>query len=227
MDKRVPEHVAIIMDGNRRWAKKRSLDPLEGHRRGVDTLIKAVEYAAEKKVRFLTVYALSTENYRNRSKKEIVGLLKLMKEGISIHIPRLKKEGVRLGIFGDINSFGIATKLAIKKAQKELSDGKGPVLNLAVNYGGRAEVLRAARKLSEKNPQFTEKGFERELYSAGIPDPDLIIRTGGHRRLSNFLIWQSAYSELYFTDTLWPDFDEEEFQKALSEYEIRVRNFGR
>ncbi|HEX7456636.1 MAG TPA: polyprenyl diphosphate synthase [Candidatus Nanoarchaeia archaeon] len=227
MKKNTPAHVAIIMDGNRRWAKRRGLSPTEGHRKGVDALIKVVEYAAGVGIKYLTFYTLSTENYKNRTREEIAGLLNLIEEGIKQHIPRLKKNGVKVNIFGEIGALPVVTRLAIKGAVKQLSGGKRATINLAINYGGRAEIIRAARRLAEKNLQFTEEEFEKGLYSADLPDPELVIRTGGRRRLSNFLIWQAAYSELYFTDTLWPDFDGGQLQKALKDYANQVRNFGR
>lgn len=227
MKKNTPAHVAIIMDGNRRWAKRRGLSPTEGHRKGVDALIKVVEYAAGVGIKYLTFYTLSTENYKNRTREEIAGLLNLIEEGIKQHIPRLKKNGVKVNIFGEIGALPVVTRLAIKGAVKQLSGGKRATINLAINYGGRAEIIRAARRLAEKNLQFTEEEFEKGLYSADLPDPELVIRTGGRRRLSNFLIWQAAYSELYFTDALWPDFDGGQLQKALKDYANQVRNFGR
>ena len=227
MVKNLPIHIAIIMDGNRRWAKKRNLTPLEGHKEGMGALIKVVEYAAKAGIKYLTFYTLSTENYKNRSKEEIAGLLKLIEEGIREHIPRLKKSGVRVNVFGDIKALPVAARLAIRGAVKQLSGGRRVTINLAINYGGRAEIVRAAKIVAEKNLQFTEEEFETGLYSFGVPEPELVIRTGGRKRLSNFLIWQSAYSELYFTDTLWPDFDGRQLQKALNEFGKQTRNFGR
>ena len=227
MTKVLPKHVAIIMDGNRRWAKKRGMAPLDGHGKGLDVLIKIVEYSSKVGINYLTFYTLSTENYKNRTKREVAGLLKLMEEGISKHIPRLKKKGIKINVFGDIEALPITARLAIKGAVKQLSGGRKATVNLAINYGGRAEIVKAAKRIAEKSLQFTEEEFEKGLYSFGVPDPELVIRTGGRKRLSNFLIWQSAYSELYFTDTLWPDFDGQELQKALDAFVGQKRNFGR
>ena len=225
--KKVPKHVAIIMDGNRRWAQEHGLPAIEGHRKGVDALVGTVEAARELGIKYLTFYALSTENYQNRPKDEIRTLLKLIEEGLREYIPRLKKEGAKLKVLGDKKALPIATQLAIKQAEKQLSSGKRIILNLAINYGGRREILMAVKRLAEKNLNLTEEEFERALFTHGIPDPEIIIRTGGRTRLSNFLIWQGAYSELYFTDTLWPDFGAKELQKALKGFDERERNFGR
>ena len=225
--KKVPKHVAIIMDGNRRWAQEHGLPAIEGHRKGVDALVGTVEAARELGIKYLTFYALSTENYQNRPKDEIRTLLKLIEEGLREYIPRLKKEGAKLKVLGDKKALPIATQLAIKQAEKQLSSGKRIILNLAINYGGRREILMAAKRLAEKNLNLTEEEFEKALFTHGIPDPEIIIRTGGRTRLSNFLIWQGAYSELYFTDTLWPDFGAKELQKALKDLNERERNFGR
>jgi len=225
--KKVPKHVAIIMDGNRRWAQEHGLPAIEGHRKGVDALVGTVEAARELGIKYLTFYALSTENYQNRPKDEIRTLLKLIEEGLREYIPRLKKEGAKLKVLGDKKALPIATQLAIKQAEKQLSSGKRIILNLAINYGGRREILMAVKRLAEKNLNLTEEEFERALFTHGIPDPEIIIRTGGRTRLSNFLIWQGAYSELYFTDTLWPDFGAKELQKALKDLNERERNFGR
>jgi undecaprenyl diphosphate synthase len=222
----LPKHIAIIMDGNRRWAKLRGLPELDGHRKGVEALIETVEEAGNLGVKYLTVFALSTENYKSRSDKEIKGLLKLLGEGAKKHIPRLKKEGVRLNCFGDLKSLPIPTQVIIKKVTKELAGGNKGILSIAINYGGRDELLRAAEKVAKKDSKFTEREFEDKLYTSGLPDPDLVIRTGGQKRMSNFLLWQISYSELYFTDTLWPDFRKNELKKAIDDFKLRKRNFG-
>ena len=227
MVRKIPKHVAIIMDGNRRWAQLHGLPAIEGHRKGVDALVRTVEAARTLGIKYLTFYALSTENYQNRAKDEIRLLLKLIEEGIREYIPRLKKEGASLNVIGDTNALPIVTQLAIKQAEKQLSSGKRIILNLAINYGGRREILMAAKRLMENNLNFTEEEFEKALFTHATPDPEIIIRTGGRTRLSNFLIWQGAYSELYFTDTLWPDFGAKELQKALKGLDEGERNFGR
>ncbi len=227
MKKNIPKHIAVIMDGNRRWAKMHDMATIEGHRKGVDALIRTVEEANRIGIKYVTFYALSSENFQNRSKVEVRELLKLIEEGIRIHIPRLKKEGVRLNVFGNLEALPISTRFVIKQVVKQLAGGKGVVVNIAINYGGRDEMIKAAQSLRDKKLKITKKGFEKALYTAGTPDPDIIIRTGGQKRLSNFLIWQAAYSELYFTDTLWPDFGARGFQKALDGFNQKKRNFGR
>jgi len=220
-------HVAIIMDGNRRWAKARGLSSVDGHRQGVAALMKTVEAAVKLGIKFLTVFALSTENFQNRSKREIAAIFRLIEEGFKQHLPRLKKAGIKLICLGDLDPLPIATQVLIRQIFKELSDGKKLVLAVAVNYGGREEIVRAVRRIQKEKKEIKEKDISDNLDTAGLPDPDLIIRTGGQARLSNFLLWQSSYSELYFTNTLWPDFSEKELEAALEEYGRRVRNFGR
>ncbi|MCH7541471.1 di-trans,poly-cis-decaprenylcistransferase [Patescibacteria group bacterium] len=227
MKKNIPKHVALIMDGNRRWAKMHDMATIEGHRKGIDALIRTVEEANRIGIKYVTFYALSSENFQNRPKVEVRELLKLIGEGIRRHIPRLKKEGVRLNVFGNLEALPISTRFVIKQVLKQLAGGKGVVVNIAINYGGRDEIIKAAQNLQDKKLKITKKGFEKALYTAGIPDPDIIIRTGGQKRLSNFLIWQAAYSEFYFTDTLWPDFGMKGFQKALDGFNQKKRNFGR
>jgi undecaprenyl diphosphate synthase len=227
MKKMVPSHVAIIMDGNRRWAKKRRLPPMEGHKKGTDALVSTVEAAVEFGIRYLTVYALSTENYKSRSEEEIKTLLGLIKSGLNKQLGRLKKEGVRLNCFGDLKGLPFATQKIVNYTEKELSKGGRIVVNIALNYGARDEIIQAARKLAEQNLEFKEDNFRKQLYTSGIPDPDLVIRTGGAKRLSNFLLWQVSYSEFYFTDTLWPDFDKRQLQKAIEKFRLSKRNFGR
>ena len=223
----LPSHIAIIMDGNRRWAKAHGKRALEGHRKGVDTLMVIVEAAGALGIKYLTVYALSSENFENRSKEEIGGLLNLINYGIKEYLPRLKKEGVKVNFLGDIQGLPVATRLVVKRIRNQLSNNKRLVLNIAINYGSRKETLRAAELLAKKGKEFNRENFEKELYTAGIPDPDLVIRTGGQKRVSNFLLWQISYSELCFSDVLWPDFDKKELDKALLDYSVRKRNFGR
>ena len=225
--KKVPKHVAIIMDGNRRWAQLHGLPAIEGHRKGVDALVRTVEAARTLGIKYLTFYALSTENYQNRATREIRALLKLIEKGLGEYVPRLKKEGAKLRVIGNTKALPIVTQLAIKQAEKQLSSGKRIILNLAINYGGRREILMAAKRLAEKNLNLTEEEFEKALFTHGIPDPEIIIRTGGRTRLSNFLIWQGAYSELYFTNTPFPDFDIKHLREAIEDFKKRKRNLGR
>lgn len=212
------------MDGNRRWAESRGLKEVEGHRKGMETLVSTVEEAVKLGVKNVTVYALSSENLKERSKGEIKDLLILIKEGYKKYLPRLKKEGIGVNFIGDIEKLPRMTKLLIRKVEVALVNGKGGKINIALNYGGREEIIRASESLSKK--RITEEEFVDSLYTKGIPDPDLLIRTGGRKRLSNFLLWQLSYTELYFTDTLWPDFDKEEFKKAIKFFTDTKRNFG-
>jgi len=228
MEKVIPKHVAIIMDGNRRWAKAHDKKTLDGHRKGVDALMSVVEAAGRLGVEHITVYALSTENYETRSKEEISGILRLINYGVKEYLPRLKKEKVRVNFIGDINKLPTATRLIVEHVRKQLFRNKRVYLNIAINYGSRKEILKAAEVLAVRGEKyFTESNLEKELYTDGIPDPDLVIRTGGQKRISNFLLWQISYAELYFTDVLWPDFDKNELIKAIQEYSRRKRNFGR
>ncbi len=221
----IPKHVAIIMDGNRRWAKQKGLKIADGHREGVEALEKVVRAAAKLGVTYLTVYALSTENLRNRAKTELKDLFSLLQKGFVDKLPMLKKEGVKVTFFGQFEKLPLAVRVTLGETQKRLSAGNNLQLNIAISYGSRAEILAAIEKTG-KEKKLSEEEFSDLLYSAGLPDPELIIRTGGEKRLSNFLLWQAAYSELYFTDVLWPDFDEKELKKAVEEYKNRKRNFG-
>ncbi len=219
-------HLAIIMDGNRRWAKERGQTAEEGHAAGVEALEKIVRACSKVGVEYLTVYALSTENLSSRSKIELSELFNLIQRGIVDKLPILKKEGIRIKFIGDTKALPLAVRQAVKLAESSLASGKGWQLNVAINYGSRAEIVRAVERMQENSQKPTEESLAAGLDTAGIPDPDLLIRTGGVQRLSNFLLWQSSYTELYFTDTLWPDFDEKELDKALAEFEKRQRNFG-
>lgn len=225
MKNEIPVHVGIIMDGNRRWAKQKGLEVKEGHKEGVEALERVVKAAAKSRVKYLTVYALSTENIRERKKTEINDLFSLMKSGFIDKLPTLKREGVRVKFFGDIDKLPFGVKQILLRAEKVLSGGKTLQLNIAINYGSRGEILQAVEQLKNE-ARITEETFANKLYTKGISDPDLIIRSGGMMRLSNFLLWQAAYSELYFSKKLWPDFNEEDFQQALVEYKNRKRNFG-
>jgi len=223
----IPQHIAIIMDGNRRWAAQKKLPELEGHRQGVDTLVETVEFALKAGIKYLTVYALSTENYANRSSQEVRGLLQLLEEGARKYLPKLKKVGVRMKFIGKIGLLPLTTKLVLETVTKQLSTGAAGILVVAINYGGREEIIEAATSLVKEKAAINKENLEKFLTTAGIPDPDLIIRTGGQKRLSNFLLWQASYSELFFTETLWPDFNKIEFTQILKNYSQRKRNFGK
>jgi len=224
---RLPAHVAIIMDGNRRWAKKRGLPSVAGHKAGVDSVHAVVRFASRAGIKALSIYAFSTENWR-RSKLEVSALMFLLKRTIISYADELDKEGVRLMLSGRIDELPKSAREALRAAEERLRKNKGMVLNIALNYGGRQEILDAANKaLASGMKSLDEASFSKLLYSPALPDPDLLIRTSGEMRISNFLLWQTAYSEFYVTDTFWPDFREEEFTKALLEYQERERRRGK
>ena len=226
----IPQHIGIIMDGNRRWAKKRGLTANQGHEAGVKALERMVEHCLNLGIKTLTVYALSTENWRKRTKEEVKGIFELILKFIKTKREKYKKKGVVWGVLGDFQAFPRKVARAIGEVLKIAKTRERLKLNLALNYGGRDEIIRAVRKIiSQRIPpqKINEKNFSKFLYTNGEPDPDLIIRTGGEIRLSNFLLWQMSYSELYFTDTLWPDFDEKELDKAIADYQKRQRRFGK
>ncbi len=224
----LPNHVAIVPDGNRRWAEQRGLPPLEGHRAGSENLRAIIEYLNDYHIKYVTVYTFSTENW-NRPEDEIRGLFRLSSEVIGKNILRFHKRGIRFRHLGRFEQLSLSLQRAINKAVGLTKDNTGMTLSFAFNYGGRSEILDAVRRLIAEGipPQsIDERVFSNYLYTAGLPDVDLLIRTGDELRLSNFLMWQTAYSEYYFTDVLWPDFDEKEVDKALLSYSQRQRRFG-
>ncbi|MFQ5562757.1 MAG: isoprenyl transferase [Parvularculaceae bacterium] len=227
-----PRHVAIIMDGNGRWATARGLPRAAGHRAGVEAARRAVETAGDLGLSYLTLYSFSTENWR-RPAGEVRDLMTLLRKFIAEDLPRLKKEGVRVRIIGDRESLDRELRSLVARAEKETSGNQRFTLQIAFNYGGRDELLRAARSFAHAvhdgaiNPKVLDEGaFERHLDTAGAPDPELIIRTSGEKRISNFLLWQAAYAEYVFLDVLWPDFDRAHFEQAIKEYRLRERRFG-
>jgi len=222
---KVPNHIAIIMDGNRRWAEFRKLPALAGHRAGVKSIRSTVKYLGNVGVKYLTIYGFSTENW-SRAPDEVEGLFQIFAQVLNKESPELHREGVRLRHLGRFHELPLAVQQAINNAIELTSDNTGMTLNFAINYGGRQEIMDAvSRIVAEGIPQqIDESLFSRYLYTG--TDIDLLIRTGGELRLSNFLLWQSAYSEFYFTDVLWPDFTVEELEKALSVYSERQRRFG-
>jgi len=224
----LPGHVAIIMDGNGRWAKQHKLPRLEGHRAGVDIVRTVVRCLNKYQTKCLTLYAFSSENW-TRPDNEVTGLFRLLEERIDKEAAELHKENVRIRHIGRLEDLRESLQNAINRAVKLTENNTGMILGFAFNYGGRIEILDAVRQIIAEGipPQnIDEELFTRYLYTAGLPDIDLLIRTGGEFRTSNFMMWQSAYSEYYFTDTLWPDFDEKEIEKALSAYSQRQRRFG-
>ncbi|RFB14849.1 isoprenyl transferase [Bacillus sp. HNG] len=231
-DHDTPDHVAIVMDGNGRWAKKRGLPRVAGHKEGVSTVFKIVKAAAKCNVKVLTLYTFSTENWK-RPKSEVETILRLPKEFLHIYLPDLIANNVRIEAIGDMDNLPSYTREAIQYAIQRTRDNDGLQLNFALNYGGRTEILNAMKKMfldinDEKLSldELDEQQFSRYLYTDGLPDPDLLIRTGGEKRLSNFLLWQLAYTEFWFSDVLWPDFTEKEFLQALEEYRNRKRRYG-
>ncbi|MFC2065488.1 polyprenyl diphosphate synthase [Chloroflexota bacterium] len=223
-----PSHVAFIMDGNGRWAQQRGLRRIEGHRAGVENLRSTIKYLDQRHVKYVTVYGFSTENW-TRPRLEVTGLLHLLQEAIETESLELHKNGVKLRHLGHLARLSPGLKEAINKALELTKNNTGMVLSFAFNYGGRLEILDAVRRIiSEGIPaeKINEALFDNYIYTAGLPDVDLLIRTGGEIRLSNFLIWQAVYSEYYFTPVLWPNFNEEELDKALLSYSQRRRRFG-
>lgn len=226
---KIPTHVAIIMDGNGRWARKRALPRLAGHRAGVENIRRVLEGAVEFGIQVLTIYAFSTENW-GRPEDEVQGLLGIFEEVIAREVPELHKNGVKLRHLGRLEGISERMRAAVRRAIELTKNNNRIVLNVAFNYGGRAEILDAVRKMIDDRvapDQVDEALFANYLYTAGLPDPDLIIRTAGEMRLSNFLIWQSAYSEYYSTPTLWPDFDKPALYTALLAFSQRHRRFGK
>ncbi|MBM4462266.1 MAG: isoprenyl transferase [Chloroflexi bacterium] len=224
----IPTHVAIIMDGNARWAERHHLSRLEGHRIGTENIRRVVETFAKYKVKYLTLYAFSTENWK-RPKTEVQGLMQILSRVIKSETKALHENGIRLRHLGRLNKLSERMQKQIQKSIELTKNNTGMTVSVAFDYGGRAEIVDAVRSIvAEGLPAavIDEDLLSKRLYSNGLPDPDLIIRTGGEMRLSNFLLWQSAYSELYFTSVPWPEFDEEEARKALTAYSKRERRFG-
>ena len=223
-----PRHVAIIMDGNGRWATSQGLDRSSGHEKGTLNIQRVLQAFSSHGVKYITLYAFSTENW-NRPKTEVDNLMRLTVSSIAEQLLFLHSEGIKITHLGEKYSLPSEVVEAIKKCEKMTFHNDKLILNLAFNYGGRSEIVKAVKKLVEdkvKPPEINEHQIEERLYTKGIPDPDMIIRTAGEMRLSNFLIWQSAYSEYYSTETLWPDFNESDVSKAISAYWDRTRKFG-
>lgn len=220
----IPNHIAIIMDGNGRWAKEKNRPRVFGHKAGADTLRKIVKYCGNIGVKYLTVYAFSTENWK-RSQEEVSALMTLFKTYINSEKKILLENKVRFMVSGREEGVSESLLKAIRELERETSKDYKMTLNIAFNYGGRAEIIDAIKKAREMGEEITEENFSKFLYN-DIPDPELIIRTSGEFRISNFLLWQLAYSEIYITDVYWPDFDEKELDKAIESYNKRERRFG-
>ncbi len=226
----IPRHIAVIMDGNGRWAKKRFLPRVAGHKVGVETVRNMVKQCVNLGVDYLTLFAFSSENWR-RPEEEVTFLMGLFMEALNKEVAKLHKNNVRLIIIGNRAQFGTALCAEIEAAEHLTQNNTGLTLTIAANYGGRWDILQAVNAIQKANPsksgEFAEEDLTPYLAMHYAPEPDLFIRTGGEKRISNFLLWQLAYSELYFTDVLWPDFDDQAFQLAIQSYQQRERRFGR
>lgn len=227
---RVPRHVAIIMDGNGRWAKKRFLPRVAGHRQGVETVRETVKGCLDRGIEYLTLFAFSSENWR-RPAEEVSLLMQLFVQALKNEVTRLEQNGVRLKVVGDFSRFDSQLQGLIGEAQEETAHNSKLTLTIAANYGGRWDILQAVNKMSqalpEKQGQWVEEDLVPFLSMSYAPEPDLFIRTGGEERISNFLLWQLAYTEFYFTQTLWPEFNAQALGKAIASYQQRERRFGR
>jgi undecaprenyl diphosphate synthase len=225
----LPRHVAIIMDGNRRWARERGLPEAQGHAAGVEAIRPIVERSVERGVKVLSIYAFSRENWQ-RADHEVRTLFSLLEGAIRDETPRLREQGVRVRLLGRIDELGAGTRASIEDALALTADGTTMTLNVAFNYSSRSELVDAVRRCvtdALRPDEITEEALDARLYTAGLPEPDLLIRTGGDQRVSNFLLWQAAYAELYFCDRYWPDFDQDAYDAALAEFARRSRRFGR
>jgi undecaprenyl diphosphate synthase len=222
----LPDHIAFIMDGNRRWAKNKGISPLDGHKSGYETFKKVVDYCFKRGIKVVTVYAFSTENWK-RTEEEVGTLMNLMRFAFKHEISKFKDRDIKVNILGTRDRLPKDILKEVESIESDTSDRSGGVLNIALSYGGKEEIIRAVREIQKSDEELTEDNVDKHLYTAGQPNPDIIVRPGGEHRLSNFLLWQSDYSELYFTDTLWPDMDEEEIEKILNFYSKIKRNFGR
>lgn len=229
---KIPEHIAVIMDGNGRWAKKRGLPRIAGHRAGMKTVKEITRAADEIGIKVLTLYAFSTENWK-RPKDEVEYLMRLPQEYILTELEELIEQNVQVRTLGNQDQLPHYTLEAVMEARDKTKNNTGLILNFALNYGSRGEMIQAIQGIAKdiqsgdmSVDEITEDSFQRHLYTAGLPDPDLLIRTSGEIRLSNFMLWQLAYAELYFSEVYWPDFSRDEFYKAIAEYQGRNRRYG-
>jgi undecaprenyl diphosphate synthase len=222
----IPHHIAIVMDGNGRWATRRYLPRVAGHKKGVDALRACVRHCGERGVKVLTVFAFSSENW-NRPAEEVSGLMELLAMALSREVPQLKAEGVRIHFVGDRSALSEKVRAGLAQAEAATATNDHLVFNVCFNYGGRWDIAQAAAKLAARGEPITERTLDSAMALAHVPDPDLLIRTGGEQRISNFLLWQAAYSELYFSDKLWPDFDAAALDAAIADYGRRERRFGK
>jgi undecaprenyl diphosphate synthase len=222
----IPHHIAIVMDGNGRWATRRFLPRVAGHKKGVDALRTCVRHCGDIGVKVLTVFAFSSENW-NRPAEEVSGLMELLAVALSREVPQLQAEGVRIHFIGDRSKLSEKVRNGLAQAEASTAGNTRLVFNICFNYGGRWDIAQAAAKLAAQGEAITELSLDRAMALAHVPDPDLLIRTGGEQRISNFLLWQAAYSELYFSDKLWPEFDAAAIDAAIADYSRRERRFGR
>ncbi|HDQ00413.1 MAG TPA: isoprenyl transferase [bacterium] len=229
---KLPQHVAIIMDGNGRWAKARGLSRLKGHEEGINSVRAIVEACGELGIKVLTLYTFSKENWK-RPKNEITGLWRLLIQTVTREVPELNKNNVRLKVIGILEDLPMSAREGVKYAVNELANNTGLIVNLALSYSSRLEILHAVRQIAQlvargeiQPHDIDEQMIHQHLYTADLPDPDLLIRTSGENRISNFLLWQIAYSELYVTEILWPDFRKKEFYQAIGAYQHRERRYG-
>lgn len=232
-DNHFPEHIGFIMDGNRRWAKSKMLPVKLGHKQGAETLKKIVRYANRIGVKYMTVYAFSTENWK-RSEEEVNALMKLLQDYLNDFTKEADTENIVIRVLGDVSVLSEGLQEGISSAIERTQNNTGIIFNIALNYGGRAEMIKAIKEISEevKNgkldlDEITEETVSAHLYTHGQPDPDLIVRTSGEMRLSGFLMWQSTYSEILFMDKYWPDFSEKDLDEVIATYQKRKRNFGK
>ncbi|HPY34304.1 MAG TPA: isoprenyl transferase [Smithellaceae bacterium] len=229
---KLPRHIAIVMDGNGRWAKKHTIGRIRGHEKGVQAVKTTVRACLEIGIKYLTLFAFSMENW-NRPDEEVQDLMSLLEKYLDKETKQLNKQGIRLEIIGDLDLLNPSLKAKVLQAREETKNNERMILNMALSYGGRDEIVNAVKKIIREirenkiNIENINKGFfSNYLYTAGLPDPDLLIRTSGEYRISNFLLWQMAYTELYFTNILWPDFTKEHLLKAIATYQKRERRFG-
>ena len=222
---RIPHHVAIVMDGNGRWATRRYMPRVAGHKRGMDTLRACLRLCGERDIKVLTVFAFSSENW-NRPPEEVSGLMELLAMALSREVPQLRNEGVRVHFVGDRSALSEKVRAGLAQAESDTASNTRLTFNVCFNYGGRWDIAQAAARLAARGEAITEQSMDRAMALAHVPDPDLLIRTGGEQRISNFLLWHLAYTELYFCATLWPDFDDAALEMAMRHFAQRQRRFG-
>ena len=222
----VPRHVAIVMDGNGRWATKRFLPRIAGHKQGVDSLTRCVKACLDRGIGVLSVFAFSSENW-NRPAEEVFGLMDLLIFALAKEVPRLNANGVQIHFVGDRRRLSGKVQAGLARAERDTAENQRLIFNVCFNYGGRWDIAQAAQKLLSRGEEITEVSLDRAMALAHVPDPDLLIRTGGELRISNFMLWQVAYCELYFTTRLWPEFDEAALDEAIAVFSTRERRFGK